>query len=402
MNVVANRNIGYKGIKYGNIAIDKSRISTFYHHNINLIMSNIRRLSGDGSETLSQIPGLDLNRVFDLLPGYISIQDPDLRIVFANQNFKRDFGDVIGKLCYTVYKGLNDVCPSCPLKLSFQDKRIPIREETVQLLSGNICQMLVQTSPILDEHGEMVAVIDLSINISKVKADKKELVTLGQSIALLSHGIKNILEGLEGGVYVVEEGLKDSDLELVERGWNIVNKNIFAITDFVKNVLYTSKTRPLKYDFVSPGQLIKDSLALFREKAAALRIRLRHQSNPYLPDVRLDIASARRMLNNLIWNAIEACLHDKKKKRHFVSLKTDYYDDDHFMFEIKDNGIGMDEATKQKIFEEFYSTKGTMGTGLGLAVVEKIVNKHGGRIEVTSTPGKGTRFKIIFKIKQAS
>ncbi len=69
------------------------------------------------------------------------------------------------------------------------------------------------------------------------------------------------------------------------------------------------------------------------------------------------------------------------------------------MFEISDNGIGMDQATRQNIFEEFFSTKGSGGTGLGLAVVEKIVDKHGGRIEVTSTPGKGTKFKTIFKIK---
>ena len=88
-----------------------------------------------------------------------------------------------------------------------------------------------------------------------------------------------------------------------------------------------------------------------------------------------------------------------KKKSHFVSVKTDFYDDDHFMFEITDNGIGMDQVTRQNIFEEFFSTKGSGGTGLGLAVVEKIVDKHGGMIEVTSTPGKGTKFKTIFKIK---
>ena len=366
---------------------------------MNLNMSTITRLPEDGSAIPSKTPGLDLNRIFDLLPGYISIQDPDLRIVFINQNFKQDFGDAIGQLCYTVYKSANDVCPSCPVKKSFQDKRMHIREETFQLLNGTTCQMLVQTSPVVDQHGAVAAVIDLSTNISQIKTDRKELVTLGQSIALLSHGIKNILEGLEGGAYVVDEGLKDMDLGLIKKGWNIVNKNIFDIADFVKNVLYASKSRPLQYDIVSPAQLVKDSLALFRDKAAGLQIRLRQQNNPYLPDVRLDIAGVRRVLNNLIWNALEACLQDKKKKNHFVSLKTDFYDDDHFMFEITDNGIGMDEATRQKIFNEFFSTKGSGGTGLGLAVAEKIVNKHGGRIEVSSTPGRGTKFKIIFKIK---
>jgi signal transduction histidine kinase len=69
------------------------------------------------------------------------------------------------------------------------------------------------------------------------------------------------------------------------------------------------------------------------------------------------------------------------------------------MFEITDNGIGMDQRTQRNIFEEFFSTKGSGGTGLGLAVVEKVVNKHGGRIEVASSPGKGTKFKIVLKIK---
>ena len=88
----------------------------------------------------------------------------------------------------------------------------------------------------------------------------------------------------------------------------------------------------------------------------------------------------------------------KKKKRHFVSVKTDFYDANHFFIEIADNGIGMDPATQRNVFEEFFSTKGSGGTGLGLAVVEKVVNKHGGRIELNSSPGKGSRFKIILDL----
>jgi signal transduction histidine kinase len=112
----------------------------------------------------------------------------------------------------------------------------------------------------------------------------------------------------------------------------------------------------------------------------------------------VDIASVRQMLHNLIWNGLQACLNDAQKKNHFVSVKTDFYDDDHFCFEITDSGIGMDQATRRNIFEEFFSTKGSGGTGLGLAVVEKVVNRHGGRIEVDSKPGRGSRFTIIFRL----
>jgi signal transduction histidine kinase len=362
-------------------------------------MAKKKKLPENEPVTPTTIPGLNLNQLVDHLPCYISIQDSDLRIRFVNDNFKKDFGDAVGKLCHTVYKGSLEICPNCPVQKTFEDKRIHITEETVQMANGRICQLLIQTSPVLNDHGDVAAVVEMATNITQIKIDQKELVTLGQSIALLSHSLKNTLEGLQGGAYVVDEAFKEGDLDLARKGWQIVNKNIFGVTDFVKNILYSSKNRPLKYDLASPGQLARDSLALFRERAAGMRIRLREQINPHVPNVHLDIASIGRMLNNLIWNALEACLNDPSKKNHFVSVKTDFFDDEHFMFEITDNGIGMDQKIQRNIFEEFYSTKGSAGTGLGLAVVEKVVNRHGGKIELSSTPGKGTRFKIIFKLK---
>ncbi|MGB5749526.1 MAG: ATP-binding protein [Desulfobacterales bacterium] len=345
------------------------------------------------------IPGLNLDHIIDHLPCYVSIQDRDLRILFVNESFRRDFGDGTGKLCHTVYKGSPDLCPNCPVRKTFQDKRVHINEETVQLSNGKISQIFIQASPILDENGNVTAVIEMATNITQIKLDRRELITLGQSIALLSHGIKNIIEGLQGGAYVVDEAFKDEDLELAQKGWRIVNKNIFDITDVVQNILYSSKNRPLKYESVLPGELLEDCVQLFREKAATMNIKLEQQINPAVPEVRLDAASIRRMLHNLLWNALEACSNDTEKKEHTVIAKSDHFDENHFIFEITDNGIGMDKSTQRNILEEFFSTKGSAGTGLGLAVVDKVVNKHGGRIEVESEPGKGSTFKIIFKIK---
>ena len=351
------------------------------------------------SSTPTAIPGLKVDQLVDHLPCYVSIQDRDLQIIFVNENFKKDFGDGVGKKCHTVYKCSEDICPNCPVQKTFQDRLSHIADETVQLANGKICQILIQTSPIMNADGEVSAVIELATNITRVKKEQKELATLGQSIALLSHGIKNILEGLQGGAYVVDEGFKDNDIEMAHKGWNIVNKNIFDITDVVQNILYSSKDRPLKYERVSPGRLARDSLELFRDKAASLNVELKPQINDAIPKVRLDVASIRRMLNNLIWNALEACLNDGHKNRNAVSVKTDLLDENHFKFEVTDDGVGMDQDTQRNIYEEFFSTKGSSGTGLGLAVVERIVNRHGGRIEVNSAPGKGTCFTTIFKIK---
>lgn len=366
---------------------------------MNQIMSAKKKASDSFTADPTILEGLKYSHLIDLLPGYVSIQDRNFRILYVNQNFKDDFGDATGKHCYTVNKGSREICPNCPVQKTFRDKQTHLSEETFRLLNGKICQVLIQTSPILGDDNQVAAVIEMATNITRLKIEKKELATLGQSIALLSHGIKNILEGLQGGAYVVDEAFKDEDLALARKGWNIVNKNIFEITDIVKNILYSSKNRPLKYERVSPGILVEDSLALFHAKAAGLQIRLKPQINPELPDVYIDVASIRRMLNNLIWNALEACLNNSSQKNHFVSVRADFYDEDHFLFEIIDNGIGMDQATQRNIFEEFFSTKGSGGTGLGLAVAEKVVNKHGGTIEVDSAPGKGTKFTIILKIK---
>jgi signal transduction histidine kinase len=352
-------------------------------------MSNIKK---------PHIPGLNLDHIIDHLPCYVSIQDRDLRILFVNESFKRDFGDATGKRCHTVYKGSPDLCPNCPVRKTFRDKQVHNTEETVKLSNGKISQIFIQTSPIIDSRGQVTAVIEMATNITRMKLDRKELITLGQSIALLSHGIKNILEGLEGGAYVVDEGFKDGDMELARRGWRIVNKNIFDITAVVQNILYSSKNRPLKYESVLPAELLEDSVKLFREKAAAMNIQLEQRINPDVPEVRLDAASIRRMLHNLLWNALEACHSDREKKDHTVIVKSDHYDQNQFVFEITDNGVGMDNATRRNILEEFFSTKGSAGTGLGLAVVEKVVNKHGGRIEVESEPGMGSTFRIIFKL----
>jgi signal transduction histidine kinase len=366
---------------------------------MNQMMSDKKRCPNQKPTQLPNIPGLDFDHLIDQLPCYISIQDRDLKILFVNENFKRDFGDGRAKLCHTVYKGSADICPNCPVRKTFQDKRVHITEETVRLANGKNCQVFIQASPILDDNGNVTAVIEMATNITRIKIDRKELMTLGQSIALLSHGIKNILEGLQGGAYVVDEAFKDGNMELARKGWGVVNKNIFDITDVVQNILYSSKNRPLNYESVLPGELLEDAVQLFREKAAALNIQLEQQINPAVPAIRLDAAGIRRMLHNLLWNALEACHNDREKKEHTVIAKSDHFDENYFMFEISDNGIGMDKSTQRNILEEFFSTKGSAGTGLGLAVVDKVVNKHGGRIEVESEPGRGSTFRTVFEIK---
>jgi signal transduction histidine kinase len=353
----------------------------------------------DSTEISRTLLDLGYRGIIDLLPCYLSIQDRSMNILFANENFRKDFGEGVGRPCHLVYKGSDDICGACPVRESFKDKQVHVSEENVRLSDGEVSQLIVYSVPVKDMLGNVEAVMEMSTNITKVKKLQKELTFLGQSIAVLSHDMKNMLEGLNGGSYVIEEGLKDGDIALVTRGWDIVKRNIGEISNIAQNILYSSKKRDIECHKVSPGEIIRDVVGLFREKAAAMNIRLECFSNPALPPVTLDPASMRRVLSNLIWNGMEACKQDKSQDYHSVMVRAGFHDRFCCMFEVEDDGIGMDQEKIDRIFEEFYSGKGSDGTGLGLFVADKIVREHGGKIEVLSAPGKGSTFRVILSMK---
>ncbi len=333
--------------------------------------------------------------IIDLLPVYLSIQSRDLEILFANQTFKNDFGNGIGKRCHEVYKASKDPCESCPVQKTFEDKKSHISEETIHTLNGKESQIVVYSAPILDDSGDVTSVMELAANITKVKAMRQELAVLGESAAFMSHGIKNILEGLQGGSYVVDEGIHDGDMELIKKGWQIVKNNVIDISNITQNALYASKKRSIKLEKSSPAEIVKTLVINYQSKAEYLGIKLRYEANKELPDVNLDVTSIKRMLTNLVSNALVACAKDKTKDYHTVIVRAEIYNELQFKFEVEDNGPGMDETTKKSIFKRFFSTKGSDGTGLGLAVVNRIVKQHKGKIEVDSELGKGSNFRII-------
>ena len=124
-------------------------------------------------------------------------------------------------------------------------------------------------------------------------------------------------------------------------------------------------------------------------------VELRQELNPTLPLADLDSMGIRRMLTNLIWNALSACKRDKKKEGHHITVRADFHNASRLKLEVEDNGTGMDASTENKIFKEVITSKGSEGTGLGLLVVDKIVKEHGGSIEVSSKPEEGTLFRVL-------
>ncbi|WP_027370404.1 sensor histidine kinase [Desulfovermiculus halophilus] len=348
----------------------------------------------------SGLHDLTFKSIIDALPCYLMIQDKNFNILFANHSFQSDFGaNALGKQCYAVLKGVHHQCPDCPVRDTFRDKGFHVSEEMIYLQDGTVFEMLAFSAPLFDVVGDVAASIKLLANVGTIKNMHRELVTLGQSIALLSHDIKNILEGLHGGMYLMEEGIHDLDQELSRNGLDMVKRNVTEITRITQNILYSAKDRQPAFQEILPADLARQAGQLYADKAQSIGVQLQLQVNPDVPAQEMDPAGISRTLSNLVWNALQACQQDMEKSKHSVYLRLDFYDDFHFMFEVEDNARGMDSTTKENIFAEFYSTKGHTGTGLGLMVVERIVKNHHGKIEVLAKPEKGSLFRIIFPIQ---
>jgi len=225
-----------------------------------------------------------------------------------------------------------------------------------------------------------------------------KLATIGQTVAGLAHCVKNILNGLEGGQYIVKRGLEKNDEAKINRGWNMVEKNIKRISTMVFDMLHYVKDRKPEYAEVDPNQTIEEVKDLFLVQAEKAGVRIETKMDKNLNKAMIDPKGLYRCLVNLVRNAIDACT--ELDNEGVVTLESRLDSDDHFIISVNDNGIGMDEQILKNLFTKFFSTKGSKGTGLGLPVTYKIIQEHNGSINVDSRSGEGTTFSISLPLLQ--
>lgn len=216
------------------------------------------------------------------------------------------------------------------------------------------------------------------------------LAAVGQAVAGMSHYTKNILAGLHGSIELIDEGLDSGDEEVLKRGWDVLKRSAERLSNVVEDMLAYSKDR-------TPTIMRADLKAIIREVVESFQL-LSHRKRPQLtvnadtlPElISIDSRGMHRALLNLMNNAGDA-IPDTHGK---VEL-TAYCDDgDGLVVEVHDNGPGIPAADVPKIFDPFYSTKGSGGTGLGLAVTKKIVTEQAGTLRVERSPLGGAAFHI--------
>lgn len=236
--------------------------------------------------------------------------------------------------------------------------------------------------------------------------ERERLAAVGAAVASLSHYIKNILQGLQGGASVIESGLRDGQLDRIGRGWEIVRRNQRRINNLVLDMLHYSRERQPNLERHSVNAVLREAIELVAPRCTEAQIEIVTHLDPDLPEIWIDPSGIHHACLNILINAVDAV--EPRKGRISVVTAVVPSDDpkqrarEDFTITIADNGKGIPDEQLERIFEAFHSTKGHQGTGLGLAVSQKIIAEHGGRIDVDTQPGAGTTFTIRLPIVKPS
>ena len=223
-----------------------------------------------------------------------------------------------------------------------------------------------------------------------LKAER--FAAMGQAVAVLSHHIKNILQGMKGGGFLITTGLEENNKEMALDGWSVVERNQSRIYELVTDMLSFSRERVPQLKAASLNMVCGEVRDLSVLRAQESNVEFVFRPDHTVPTAAFDPESIHRAVLNIVSNAIDA-VHQIEGGA--IVMQTGYdHDQEMMLVAVSDNGPGIPEDQIGSVFNVFESSKGSRGTGIGLPVSLKIIREHGGRIRIDTEPGCGTRFVL--------
>ncbi len=251
---------------------------------------------------------------------------------------------------------------------------------------------------LLDGIGNAAGIAVENAQLYREKIQNERLAAMGQAISGLSHYIKNILAAMETSHTMVEKALAAEDLAVINRVWKILWRSNQRISNLVLDMLAYSKERKPQTQPCQVNEICKEAAELIHDRMQAKRGKLHLDLDQQLPQIQADPQGIHRCLLNLLTNAVDAVDEDDGE----VKVSTRKQQESEVLITVEDNGPGFPEKIRLRIFDVFFSTKGSQGTGLGLAVTKKIIEEHGGCIEAESYHGQGAKFTIQLPVGKAA
>ncbi|HDI52121.1 hypothetical protein DRQ00_02950 [candidate division KSB1 bacterium] len=217
----------------------------------------------------------------------------------------------------------------------------------------------------------------------------ERLATVGKMAAHIAHEIRNPLTAIGGFARAILR--EPQDIENVKLGGKIISREVNRLEKILANVLdFTKISQPFKQQH-DINAIIEEVIQLNKPVMHERNISCNIQLHSSLPPAWVDEEQIKQALVNILVNSIHSIHHQGK-----ISVSTDLVDEQ-VLIEISDNGAGMTKETLENMFNPFFTTK-SGGTGLGMAVTQRIIEEHGGEIQVESEKGKGTTFRIFIPL----
>ena len=334
---------------------------------------------------------------FHEAPWPAAVVDAELRLLAQNSAFLRLFGSEPGAACYRVVQGRERPCEPCVAALAADAGGPAELEASCGAGTGEERSWRARAVPLTG--GEQVLLLyDDTTRERRLQRELYEverLAKVGLSAAGVAHTVKNLLAGLEGGVYLVDSSLERDDRERLTAGWEMVRGYVDQVGALVGNLLRLARDRETVLEDVAPGELVEATVRLHLDKARQGGAALLAEVAADLPAVRTDRDALEASLANLVTNALDACAWDPDfDKEHRVVVSTRAGEGATVLFEVADNGPGIAEEYRGKVLSTAFTTKGMRGTGLGLLLTRRALERHGGRIRFDTRPGEGTTFTL--------
>lgn len=236
---------------------------------------------------------------------------------------------------------------------------------------------------------------DLEAKMEELRQTQEQLIqsaklaAIGELASNVAHEINNPLTSIIGFTELSKE---EDDVSMIRKSLDIIEKESLRARDIVKQLLGFARKKPLQLTEVMINDVLRDVVVLSSSQARMSRVKVSEDYGD-VPLTTGDVDQLKQVFLNIITNAVHAMPNGGS-----LTIKTSMQSE-YILLRITDTGHGIPEDVRKRIFEPFFSTKKDKGTGLGLSISYRIIQDHGGRIDVESEEGKGTTFLIRLPVK---
>lgn len=250
------------------------------------------------------------------------------------------------------------------------------------------------------DNAAMVACVDKAVakrqeamrrrRMEELALEANRFETLGRFVSGMLHDLSTPLSVVSSYIELI---MMDPSHDGLEHKLEIMHDQTRHCADVVRSAMSFLRQQRSGRDDVDVNQVIESCLRVTNPVLVKQQVEVTRELDEGLPTIKADFVLLRQAMLNLINNAVQAMEGQEAPKRLTVSTRRE---GDGVAVSVADSGPGIPATARDRVFETFYTTKGQKGTGLGLAVVWNIMQRHGGEAEVTGEPGQGARFVLRF------